>query len=69
MVDGLDTKRKRQFMAALALAGITKLEWRIAQGVSDHHLNEVLSGERTGGQELNAAIDALIETYRGEMVA
>ena len=56
--------RKQRFNAALALAGITLLEWRTNHHqVSYQHLNEVLNGEREGGAELNRAIDTLIDKY------
>lgn len=56
--------RKQRFNAALDLAGLTSLQWRTELfPVSAQHLNEVLNGERDGGPELNAAIDALIAKY------
>ena len=66
MVRQPGTLRKRQFNAALALAGLTNQAWRTSYGggVSGHHLNEVLNGDREGGAKLNAAIDRLIAKYQ-----
>lgn len=56
--------RKQRFNAALDLAGLTSIEWRTnVFPISGQHLNEVLNGDREGGSELNAAIDALIAKH------
>lgn len=61
--------RKQRFNAAIDLAGLTVTEWRTSHfPVSAQHLNEVLNGDRDGGPELNAAIDALITKYLSEAV-
>jgi hypothetical protein len=62
--------RKQRFNAALDLAGITREDWRTKVfPIGNTHLNEVLNGERPGGAELNAAIDALIARYLPTLVA
>ncbi len=62
--------RKQRFSAALALAGVTLIDWRTNHyQVSYQHLNEVLAGEREGSAALNAAIDALIQNYLPTMAA
>lgn len=58
--------RKARFSAALALARSTKKRWRMQQGVSGTHLDQVLNGDnddRRGSVELNAAIDAVIAQW------
>jgi hypothetical protein len=55
--------RKQRFDAALKLAGVTFGDWCDERDVTVQHVNYVLAGERRGGPELNAAIDALIERY------
>lgn len=62
--------RKQRFNAALDLSGLTQAQWRSAHyAVSAQHLNEVLNGDREGGAELNAAIDALITKYLPDVAA
>lgn len=62
--------RKQRFNAALALAGLTNIQWRREHyDVSQWHLDLVLSGEREGGPELNAAINELINKYFGDAAA
>lgn len=62
--------RKQRFNAALALAGMTLKYWRTeVHPVSEHHVNEVLNGERPGSAELNAAIDDLIAKHLPDVAA
>jgi hypothetical protein len=61
--------RKQRFEAALKLAGITLRDWSNDFGVDGTHVGRVLSGERTGGAELNAAIDETIERHLGGFAA
>lgn len=56
------SERKKQFKAALALAGLKQKDWLEQQGVSDTHLNAVFKGERDSNR-LDQAIDALIQKY------
>jgi hypothetical protein len=51
--------RKKQFKAALALAGMTAKEWAAVQGVTTKHVDEVVLGKRTS-ERLNTEIDAFI---------
>ena len=59
--------RKKQFKAAIALAGTTIKLWAESQGVTTRHLDEVLLGNRTS-ERLNAAIDAFIAKPRAPKV-
>lgn len=56
------TERKKQFKAALVMAGKTAKGWAKEQGVTDAHLNQVVIRARTS-ERLNAAIDALIAKF------
>lgn len=53
--------RKRRFMAALRLAGLTQTTWGKANGVTQGHLSQVLSGRRS--KRLEALIDAFSAQY------
>ena len=57
--------RKQRFDSALGAARLSYREWCEAQGVSRHHLYQVLNGARRPSAGLNAAIDATIEKYLG----
>jgi hypothetical protein len=54
--------RKRRFLAALALAGLTREGWATQQGITATHLYMVLRGERESAS-LNGKIDAFIDQY------
>lgn len=60
--------RKQRFDAAVKLSGLSLDRWleEYAGGISRTHLYLVLTEERKGGAELNAAIDELIEKYLGQ---
>lgn len=62
----VEPTRKERFFAALKLARMTVEQWCTDHGkVGRQHLYRVLEGERVGGSELEAAIDATIEKYLG----
>jgi hypothetical protein len=61
----IQATRKQRFEAALKLAGIAMREWCENQDIERSHVVRVLTGEREGGAELNAAIDATIQKYLG----
>lgn len=55
-------QRRKQFKAAVALAGTTVKEWAESKGVTVSHLNQVLR-KRRESPRLDGEIDALIEKY------
>lgn len=55
-------RRKKEFKAARALAGVTARQWAKSRNVSFHHLNEVLEGRRESPR-LDAELDAFIQKY------
>jgi hypothetical protein len=62
--------RKKEFDAALRLAGMSKKDWRAkVYPISERMLFYVLNGERPGGAALNAAIDKTIRKYLTDRVA
>lgn len=60
MTDRL-TLRKRQFKAALALAGMSLNDFARSMGVSQWHVYKVLAGRESG--RLEAEIEAFIARY------
>lgn len=60
MADAL-TLRKRQFKAALALAGMTVMDFARVQGISQWHVYKVLSGRESG--RLETEIEAFIAKW------
>lgn len=62
-----DRKRK-EFRAALALAGLTLTKWAERQDVTPEHVWQVLSGNRESNR-LMQEVDALISEYLPESAA
>lgn len=55
-------RRRKEFKAALALAGTTAREWCEIAGVTEGHLYQVLASKRES-PPLVAKIDAFIERH------
>lgn len=69
MVQTKGAHRKRQFGAALKLAGMTVNEWVARQNVTRQHLDYVLRDERKPSAELDEAISSFIAKHLPESAA
>ena len=69
MVQTKSAHRKRQFGAALKLAGITARDWAGDHNVTRQHLDYVLRDERKPSAELDDAISSFIAKHLGESAA
>lgn len=51
MIGNIDEARKRQFRAALGLAGLTADKWAAERGITGGHLSRVLSGKYSSARK------------------
>jgi hypothetical protein len=61
-------RRRKQFRAALALAGKTQADFAVEHGVKPGHLSMVLSAQRDSAR-LMAFVESFIAKHLGEVAA
>lgn len=62
-------ERKRNFTAALALAGIGQMEFAVRNGIDASHLSKALNGHRPLTAGTAEKVDAFIARYLPERAA